>query len=75
MSPKKDQYTLWQILGIWLAAGAPMWLLGWVAHPALGPGLPAIDAGLLRMKLLPVDLKRPFMLAMIILNREEEILR
>ena len=31
MSSKADQYTLWQILGIWLAAGAPMWLLGWVA--------------------------------------------
>lgn len=26
----KDQYTLWQILGIWLAAGAPKWLLGWI---------------------------------------------
>jgi hypothetical protein len=25
------QYTLWQILGIWLAVGAPMWMLGWVA--------------------------------------------
>jgi hypothetical protein len=25
----EGQYTLWQILGIWLAAGAPMWLLGW----------------------------------------------
>jgi hypothetical protein len=31
---KKDQYTLWQILGIWLVGSAPMWLLSWVAYPA-----------------------------------------
>jgi hypothetical protein len=31
----RGQYTLWQILGVWLAAGAPMWLLGWVVYPAL----------------------------------------
>lgn len=24
----KNQYALWQILGIWFAAGAPMWILG-----------------------------------------------
>ncbi|WKZ47125.1 MAG: hypothetical protein QY306_15030 [Anaerolineales bacterium] len=24
------QYTLWQILAIWLAAAAPMGLLGWL---------------------------------------------
>ncbi|MEZ4726943.1 MAG: CPBP family intramembrane glutamic endopeptidase [Caldilineaceae bacterium] len=51
-SHAKDQYTLWQILGIWLAAGAPMWLLGWVAYPMLSAGLPPVDAGLLRLQLL-----------------------
>ena len=71
ISVGKGQYTLWQILGIWLAAGAPMWLLGWVAYPALSPGLSAIDAGLLRMKLLTVGLIWQFLLAMIILYREE----
>ena len=71
ISVGKGQYTLWQILGIWLAAGAPMWLLGWVAYPALSPGLSAIDAGLLRMKLLTVGLIWQFVLAMIILYREE----
>jgi membrane protease YdiL (CAAX protease family) len=70
-SAGKGQYTLWQILGIWLAAGAPMWLLGWVAYPALSAGLSAIDAGLLRMKLLTVGLIWQFLLAMIILYREE----
>jgi CAAX protease family protein len=71
MSSKADQYTLWQILGIWLAAGAPMWLLGWVAYPALSAGLPPTDAGLLRYTLLIVGLAWEFVLAMIILYREE----
>lgn len=34
-----EQYTLWQILLIWLGAGIPMWLLGWVTYPALSKGL------------------------------------
>ena len=70
-TPKNDQYTLWQILGIWLAAGAPMWLLGWVAYPALTAGLQPVDAGLLRMKLMAVGLIWQFVLAMVILYREE----
>lgn len=71
VSAGKSQYTLWQILGIWFAAGAPMWLLGWVAYPALSTDLSAIEAGLLRMKLLAVGLIWQFVLAMIILYREE----
>jgi hypothetical protein len=67
----KNQYVLWQILGIWLMAGAPMWLLGWVIYPALSAGLPAMDAGLLRIGLLTVGLVWEFILAMIILYREE----
>jgi uncharacterized protein len=70
-----DQYALWQILAIWLAAGAPMWLLGWVAYPALSAGLPPVDAGLLRMKLLTAGLIWQFVLAMIILYREEGDIR
>jgi len=71
INSKKDQYTLGQVLGIWLAAGTPMWLLSWVAYPTLSAGLSAIDAGLLRMKLLTVGLIWQFVLAMIILYREE----
>jgi len=72
---KQDQYTLWQILGIWLAGGAPMWLLGWVAYPALSASLAPLDAGLLRLKLLTVGLIWQFALAMIILYREEGNIR
>src|SRR5512145_740925 len=75
ISSRKDQYTLWQILGIWLAGGAPMWLLGWVAYPAMSAGLPPVDAGLLRVKLLTIGLIWQFVLAMIILYREEGNIR
>jgi membrane protease YdiL (CAAX protease family) len=74
-SYEKNQYTLLQILGIWLAAGAPMWLLSWVAYPAMSAGLPPLDAGLLRMNLLAVGLIWQFVLAMIILYREEGNIR
>lgn len=70
-----NQYTLPQILGIWLAAGAPMWLLGWVAYPVLSAGLAPLDAGLLRMKLFTGGLVWQFVLAMIILYREEGNIR
>ena len=75
ITSKKNQYTLWQIFGIWLAAGAPMWLLGWVAYPALSAGLPLVDAGLMRIKLLTVGLIWEFVLAMLILYREEGNIR
>jgi membrane protease YdiL (CAAX protease family) len=68
---EKAQYTLWQILGIWLSGSAPMWLLSWVAYPALSAGLPPTNAGLLRMKLLLFGVIWQFVLAMIILYHEE----
>lgn len=70
----KGQYTLLQILGVWLAAGAPMWLLGWVAYSAMSTGLPPADAALLRIK-LTVGLIWQFVLAMIILYREQGNIR
>lgn len=64
------QYTFWQILGIWLAGGAPMWILGWLVYPALYQGLTAADAGLLRIKLLTAGLIWQFVLSMLILHKE-----
>jgi len=72
---QKGQYTIWQILGIWLAGGAPIWLLGWVVYPAMSADLAPVDAGLLRMKLLLVGVTWEFVLAMIILFREEGDIR
>jgi membrane protease YdiL (CAAX protease family) len=74
-SSKADQYTLWQTLGIWLAAGTPMWLLGWVAYPAMSAGLAAADAALLRVRLLTAGLIWQFVLSMLIVYREEGNLR
>ena len=71
----KSQYTLPQILAIWFMAGAPMWILGWVAYPALSVGLAPLDAGLLRMKLLTLGMVWQFVLSMIILYREEGNIR
>jgi membrane protease YdiL (CAAX protease family) len=70
-----SQYTLSQIVGIWLAAGAPMWILGWLVYPALSQNLTPVDAGLLRMKLLTAGLIWQFVLSMLVLYREEGNLR
>jgi membrane protease YdiL (CAAX protease family) len=73
--PVKGQYALWQIIGIWLAGSAPMWLLGWLVYPAMSVGLPPAEAALLRFKLLTVGLIWQFVLAMIILYFEEGNIR
>ena len=71
----KGQYTLWQMIGIWLAGGAPMWILGWVIYPILSQNLSALDAGLLRMKLLTTGLAWQFVLSMLIVYREQGNIR
>ena len=73
--PVKDQYALWQIIGIWLAAGAPVWLLSWLVYPALSINLPALEAGILRLKLMMVGLIWQVVLAMIIPYYEEGNIR
>ena len=75
MDAEKGQYTLWQTLAIWLAAGAPMWLLGWAAYPAMSVGLADVDAALLRVKLMTAGLVWQFVLSMLILYREEGNIR
>ena len=72
---RMDQYSLWQILGIWLAGGAPLWIFGWLVHPALSQGLPALDTGLLWIKLMIAGLIWQFVLSMLILYREEGNIR
>ena len=72
---ERSQYTIGQIIGIWLAAGVPMWILGWLVYPALSQNLTAVDAGLLRIKLLTVGLLWEFVLSMLILRREEGNIR
>lgn len=71
----KPQYTLWQIFGIWLVGGAPMWILAWWIYPALRRGLAPFDGGLLWMKLSLAGLVWQFVFSMITVYREEGNIR
>lgn len=75
LEQETGQYTLWQILVIWLAAGAPMWILGWLVYPFLSQTLTPVDAGLLRLKLFTVGLIWQFVLSMLIVYLEEGNIR
>ncbi|MGZ9166980.1 MAG: CPBP family intramembrane glutamic endopeptidase [Anaerolineales bacterium] len=75
LEQEKGQYTLSQILVIWLAAGAPMWILGWLVYPSLNQNLTAVDAGLLRIKLFTVGLIWQFVLSMLVVYLEEGNIR
>ncbi len=68
---QKDRRAFWQIVGIWLAGGAPMWLLSWGIYPLLSAGRSLVDAGLLLEKLMIIGLVWEFVLSMLILYREE----
>jgi membrane protease YdiL (CAAX protease family) len=68
-----DQYTLIQILGLWAGAALPMALLGWVAYPLLAPDSASdpLGAGVIRVLLLLLGLVWQFVLAMIVVRKEE----
>ena len=71
------QYSLAKILGLWVAAAAPMGILAFVVYPALVPDFEAdiIGAGFARVGLITVGLIWQFVLSMIIVFREEGDLR
>ena len=71
MEQENKQYTLWQIIGIWLAGGAPMWVLGWLVYPAITDGMGIAEAGVWRFRLMTVGLIWQFILSMIILYKEK----
>jgi membrane protease YdiL (CAAX protease family) len=72
-----DQYTLWQILGIWAMAALPMGILSWVIFPAVSPDFNSdpLGAGVTRMVLITIGLIWLFVLSMIIVRKEEGDLR
>ena len=71
------QYSLAQILGLWAAAALPMGILGWVVYPALTPDRVAnpLKAAVTRVSLMTAGLVWIFVLAMLIVYREEGDLR
>jgi membrane protease YdiL (CAAX protease family) len=74
---KTDQYTLWQILGIWVLAALPMGILSWVVFPAVSPDfrVDPLGAGVTRLVLLTIGLIWLFILSMVIVRKEEGDLR
>jgi membrane protease YdiL (CAAX protease family) len=76
-TPPNDQYSLAKILGIWAAAALPMGILGWVVYPALTPDRleNPLKAAVTRTALLAAGLVWQFVLAMLIVHREEGDLR
>jgi uncharacterized protein len=75
-----DQYSLARILGIWAAAAVPMALLAWVAAPAVGDRLDwgagqANREAFTRAGFIALGLVWQFVLAMVIVKREEGDLR
>ena len=65
-------YTLRRILAIWAAAAVPMAFLGWVVAPALASASPTgRQSFTTRVMALTIGLMWQFVLAMIIVYREE----
>jgi membrane protease YdiL (CAAX protease family) len=69
-----DQYTLWQILGIWLAGAAPMWILSWVVAPVIIPHLP-LHPAMTYWLLMIAGMMWQFILSFVIVYRELGSLR
>jgi uncharacterized protein len=66
---EQGQYTLWQILGIWVSVALPMGLIFWVVIPILIPHL-YMNPGILYYLLIVAGLVLQGVVAYIILRRE-----
>jgi membrane protease YdiL (CAAX protease family) len=71
---KNDQYTLWQILGIWALATLPMALLAWVVAPAVIPYSP-LHPGITFWLLMIAGMAWQFIVSLVIMYRELGTLR
>ena len=69
-----DQYTRWQILGIWFAGAAPMWILSWVVAPVIIPHLP-LHPAMTYWLLMIAGMMWQFVLSLVIVYRELGSLR
>ncbi len=71
---RTEQYSLWQILGIWALVALPMALLAWVVAPAIIPYVP-LPPGVTFWLLLIVGMAWEFVLSLVIIYRELGTLR
>ncbi len=67
--------AFWELVCIWLAGGAPLWIFAYLVFPALRQGLSPIDSGILLEKLMILGLIWEFVFSMLILYREEGNIR
>jgi uncharacterized protein len=70
----RQQYTLWQILGIWALVALPMGLLTWVVAPAIIPYSP-LHPGITYWLLIIAGMAWQFVVALVIIYRELGTLR
>jgi len=71
---RMDQYTLWQILGIWALVALPMGLLAWVVTPAIIPYSP-LHPGITYWLLMIAGMAWQFVVSLAIIYRELGTLR
>ncbi len=71
---RADQYSLWQILGIWALVAVPMALLAWVVAPAIIPYGP-LHPGITFWLLMIAGMAWEFIVSLGILYRELGTLR
>jgi CAAX protease family protein len=69
-----DQYSLWQILGIWALVAVPMALLAWVVAPAIIPYSP-FAPGITFWMLMIAGMAWQFVVSLVIVYRELGTLR
>jgi hypothetical protein len=69
-----DQYTLWQILGIWALVTLPMALLVWVVLPVITPYVP-LHPSITYWLLIIVGMVWQFVVSLVIIYRELGTLR
>jgi membrane protease YdiL (CAAX protease family) len=71
---RMEQYTFWQILGIWAIAALPMALLSWVVAPAIIPYSP-LQPGITYWLLMIAGMAWQFVVSLVIIYRELGTLR
>jgi len=73
-SYQRDQYTLWQVLGIWSSVALPMAVLSWLVAPVLVPRSP-LYPGITFWLLMIVGMAWQFIVSLTIIYRELGTLR
>ena len=67
------QYSLAKILGLWAVTAIPLGIMGLIVFPAVAPdfGVDPLGVGFVRMATITLALMWEFVLALIIVRREE----